>query len=465
MNKFYSEQDQTRIFKRRYKKNPFLDIRTAFQKDRDRVLHSESFRRLQNKTQVLLPGENDFYRTRLTHSIEVAQMGRSIAYFLNNTQEILKKNNFEINLDLIEAICMAHDIGHPPFGHLGERVLNQIMAGPNNQNPEPYMNEFDSFRNKVREEVTNVNDIGFEGNAQNLRVIENLAYSVGDKGRDGFNPTFAMWEGMLKYLYSASDVQKNLEKNPNTQIKFIYDSTLRSYSEYQKQFFNKPENEYSNYNYHSIENQIMEIADDISYSTIDIEDAVITGYINLDRMDEVRKFIDNFIEKHKLKLPQFEGKRFVDKIEYFLSSKERIRKFKNLLFSMFINSLELIETPTRLSKRFSYNLEFKEKKLYDVIKVLKALTREFVYTTPYILQVRYSYGKYIAKMFQAFYFQNNLLPKDVQKYLPENLNSNRIKFFEKNGLEIWSSARVITDYIASMSDQYFLKLYKKMFND
>src|SRR4030042_5174397 len=104
------------------------DYRTAFQRDRDRILHTTAFRRLEYKTQVFINYEGDYYRTRLTHTLEVTQIGRSLA------------RAFGANEDLVEAICLSHDLGHPPFGHSGEAILNKLMAGhggfdPNKQSP------------------------------------------------------------------------------------------------------------------------------------------------------------------------------------------------------------------------------------------------------------------------------------------------------------------------------------------
>src|SRR6266481_953071 len=120
-NTFYSTFDKETYGSR--KADPY---RSPFQVDRDRVLHSYAFRRLQAKTQVFRPGEYDFYRTRLTHTIEVSQIGRSICAFLKRSSRHLKED-FYVDPVLVEAVCLAHDIGHAPFGHAGERALNALM--------------------------------------------------------------------------------------------------------------------------------------------------------------------------------------------------------------------------------------------------------------------------------------------------------------------------------------------------
>jgi len=121
-NRFYTSFDLERM-----RPSKGVDeYRSSFQIDRDRVLYTPTFRKLQSKTQVFWSGEYDFYRTRLTHSLEVAQIGRSICSYLNQTSGLLGEDFF-IDSDLVEAICLSHDLGHPPFGHAGEKTLNSLM--------------------------------------------------------------------------------------------------------------------------------------------------------------------------------------------------------------------------------------------------------------------------------------------------------------------------------------------------
>src|ERR1035437_8381383 len=121
-NRFYTAFDSETLGLARK-----TDYRNAFQIDRDRIIHAHAFRKLQSKTQVFLSGEYDFYRTRLTHSMEVAQICRSICHFLGTVKGPLR-DDFFIDSDLVEAVCLAHDMGHPPFGHSGERTLQELMA-------------------------------------------------------------------------------------------------------------------------------------------------------------------------------------------------------------------------------------------------------------------------------------------------------------------------------------------------
>jgi len=143
------------------------DYRNAFQIDRDRIIHAHAFRKLQSKTQVFLSGEYDFYRTRLTHSMEVAQIGRSICQYLRTVGKPLR-DDFHIDADLVEAVCLSHDLGHPPFGHSGERTLQELMAGWG----------------------------GFEGNAQTLHLLIETMYQE-RSGVHGMQPTRALLDGVL----------------------------------------------------------------------------------------------------------------------------------------------------------------------------------------------------------------------------------------------------------------------------
>ncbi|MFP4343048.1 MAG: deoxyguanosinetriphosphate triphosphohydrolase [Anaerolineales bacterium] len=142
--------------------------RTAFQRDRDRVLHTTAFRRLQYKTQVFVIHEGDYYRTRLTHSLEVSQIGRTMARALG------------ANEDLVEAICLAHDLGHPPFGHAGEVILNQLMEGHG----------------------------GFDHNKQSLRIVTRLEVRYPEF--HGLNLTWEVREGMVKHEteYDVADASE-----------------------------------------------------------------------------------------------------------------------------------------------------------------------------------------------------------------------------------------------------------------
>ena len=186
-------------------------FRTAFQRDRDRIIHSTAFRRLKHKTQVFVEHEGDHYRTRLTHSIEVAQVARSIASALG------------LNSDLTEAVALAHDLGHPPFGHSGEEVLDSCMEGAG----------------------------GFDHNAQALRVVTRLERHY--PGFDGLNLTWESLEGIAKHNGPVVDNLPYSLADYNS----VHDLELHSLS--------------------GAEAQVAALADDIAYNTHDLDDGLRAG--------------------------------------------------------------------------------------------------------------------------------------------------------------------------------------------
>src|SRR5579872_6219571 len=218
--KGYSDSDIERQFE---EPNPAKQAsRSAFEIDKGRIIHSAAFRRLQGKTQVLGAGRRDFYRTRLTHSLEVAQIGRGIC------NEIPAISDFKVDTDLVETICLAHDIGHPPFGHSGEECLNELM-----------------FK-----------DGGFGANAQNLRVV---TFIETKRKEGGLNLSRAALDGLTKYptLFSKKEFK---DRKPE----FVYPDHKGLLNWIKKGVLN-PSNR-------PIECEIAEWADTSVYSVNDIED-------------------------------------------------------------------------------------------------------------------------------------------------------------------------------------------------
>ena len=198
--------------------------RDDFQRDRDRIVHSTAFRRLVYKTQVFLNHEGDLFRTRLTHSIEVAQLARSIARAL------------QLNEDLTEAIALAHDLGHTPFGHAGQDALNDCMAAHG----------------------------GFEHNLQSLRVVDQLEHRYPD--HDGLNLSFETREGILKHC-SAANARLLEAAEPGGVARRFIDGTQPS-----------------------LEAQLANLADAIAYNAHDIDDGVRSGLLTLEQVAEVPLF-------------------------------------------------------------------------------------------------------------------------------------------------------------------------------
>ena len=217
-------------------------VRNPHQRDRDRIVHSTAFRRLVYKTQVFLNHEGDLFRTRMTHSLEVAQLGRSIARALG------------LNEDLVEAIALAHDLGHTPFGHAGQDALNECMA--------PYG--------------------GFEHNLQSLRVVDELEERY--PAFNGLNLSFETREGILKHCARRNAELINAQEPGGIAARFL------------------------NGTQPSLEAQLCNLADAIAYNAHDIDDGVRSGLLTLEQMQEVSLFA-RYYAQTLADHPQLQGRR------------------------------------------------------------------------------------------------------------------------------------------------------------
>ena len=221
---------------------PPAPTRNAFQRDRDRIVHSTAFRRLVYKTQVFLNHEGDLFRTRLTHSLEVAQLGRSIARAL------------QLNEDLVEAIALAHDLGHTPFGHAGQDALDACMKAHG----------------------------GFEHNLQSLRVVDALEHRYPQY--DGLNLSFETREGVLKHC-SRANAERLEMAEPNGVARRFLDRVQPS-----------------------LEAQLCNLADEIAYNAHDIDDGVRSGLIRIEDLAGVELF-ERFRVETMTEHPQLQGRR------------------------------------------------------------------------------------------------------------------------------------------------------------
>jgi len=410
-NLFYNEFD----FERLKKSERSNDYRSPFQIDRDRIIHSSEFRRLQGKTQVFLPGEYDFYRTRLTHSIEVAQIGRSICNYLFSKEKNFLNDEFFIDPDLVESICLAHDLGHPPFGHAGERTLNRLMKKYG----------------------------GFEGNGQTLRLVADIFYRDEDHYR-GMNPTRAFIDGILKYKSIFSDF-----KNPENH--FIYDE----HKKYLQFVFNNPnyKKHFSNTeklnNFQSIECQIMDWADDTAYAINDLVDSISGGFISIAKLAQWQK------EK---KLNDFQNAIVEEIIDWI-----KIGKFKSKFGSKigeFIASCGLKERKTfmdSLTNRYKFQLII-PKEIIEQVKLYKQISVDLVFRSSALHQIEFKGDSMIEKIFAMF--ENNYVKKlgsfkilpDFNDKLVRNEKSKKVR------------ARMICDYISGSTDSYAMRMYRRLFD-
>ena len=385
------------------------DYRSVFHQDRDRLMFTPSFRRLQAKTQVFQAGEYDFYRTRLTHSLEVSRIADSIGvWLLSNYPDVT------VDARLLECVCLAHDIGHPPFGHAGERVLNEIMT------------EYG----------------GFEGNAQTLRILTRTIYS-GSKKRTGMSPSRALLDGILKYKRLHRD--KGEEHNH-----FIYDDQAEILEfcfgpgDLGEKLGSKNVNHFQ-----SLECQIMDLADDIAYSCFDILDGVKARFLSSDKIAAWRD--ENAA---KLEGPQ---RKYIDELLEMMA-KNSLQPKMNGIIGELIQTASLTPSQnfmTSKTRRHAYQLN-RRPEAEARIKVHKWLARDLVYRSGALHQIEYKGGRMLRDLATAL-FENYFASEKPMVLIPHEVHGAVLAVDEKS-----TKARLICDHLSGMTDAYALRSYKRL---
>jgi dGTPase len=342
------------------------DYRTSFQRDRDRILHTTAFRRLEYKTQVFINYEGDYFRTRLTHTLEVAQVGRTLARALGG------------NEDLVEAICLAHDLGHSPFGHSGEVALNRLMKDAG----------------------------GFDHNKQSLRIVTELEQRYPEF--PGLNLTWEVREGMVKHE-SEYDISDARDFNPD----------LRG----------------------NLETQICNVADELAYTTHDLDDGLRSGLITPQMLDGIALW-ETLKETYNWRGPSLDD----------LERHRMIRQLVGLLVTAMIQG-----TDQRLKESGAKSALDLQKLEYNVIGFSDEMRRrnrelkDFLYQNLYrhyrVMRMQVKAEQIINSLFNAYRQEPAILPTSYQK-----LVSSR-------GLE-----RTICDYIAGMTDRFATEEHQRLFD-
>ena len=330
-------------------------VRNPHQRDRDRIVHSTAFRRLVYKTQVFLNHEGDLFRTRMTHSLEVAQLGRSIARALN------------LNEDLVEAIALAHDLGHTPFGHAGQDALNECMA--------PYG--------------------GFEHNLQSLRVVDEIEERY--PAFNGLNLSFETREGILKHCARRNAELINAQEPNGIAARFL------------------------NGTQPSLEAQLCNLADAIAYNAHDIDDGVRSGLLTLDQLQDVSLFA-RYHAQTLAEYPQLQGRRVLY---------ETIRRMLSDQVYDVINAtraaLQQHAPASADEARQCPALVQFSAAMYEESKALKSFLFRNLYRHPQVMQttdgaramVQDLFAVYLAKPQEmpAAYAQRSDVPRAVADYL------------------------------------------------
>lgn len=319
---------------------PAPQYRTEFQRDRDRIIHSKAFRRLEYKTQVFVNHEGDLYRTRLTHSLEVAQIARSVA------------RSMGLNEDLTEAIALAHDLGHTPFGHAGQDELNACMSAYG----------------------------GFEHNLQSLRVVDVLEDSYAEFS--GINLTFETREGILKHCAVKH---------------------AQALGDVGERFLNKTQP--------TLEAQLTNLADEIAYNNHDIEDGLRSGLITLAQLQDVPVFASEYQQVTQA-YPALQGRRLIREtlrrmignmvVDLIESSQAAIRA------SGVQSVTDVRAQPLALMR---YGDDMRQQK-----NVLKKFLRENLYFHPTVYRMTWRARKVIRALFEAYWQDTRLLTPKYQAF-------------------------------------------------
>jgi len=420
------------------------DTRNPFQKDKARILHSAAFRRLQAKTQVMYIGMHDFPRTRLTHSLEASQIGSSLVVHFQHHQSDLARD-LKLSEPLIESLCLAHDIGHPPYGHGGEIALNYMMRHHG----------------------------GFEGNGQTFRIVTQLeAYTPSA----GMNLSRRSLLGLLKYPVTMnqacrqtlpSDISdfRHLPTRDWLPAKALYDDdqtalswVLKVLSDSDKQqlqtFSMAPSaSTHGQSQFKSVDASIMELADDIAYGVHDLEDAIVVGLINRELW--MAQMFD-LLQELEQQLSDFNATELTDQLfsEQHYQRKRAIGGLVNRLL-----------TSARLE---TYSAQFKEPLLQyeanlgspeqQLLNALKQFIFRFVIRKPEMQVQEFKGQQVVMELFDA-------LSVDPERLLPENTKHRYL--LEKDKLDEGKAGnpqRVIADYLAGMTDAYAAKLHQEMFS-
>ncbi|MEZ5992883.1 MAG: deoxyguanosinetriphosphate triphosphohydrolase [Planctomycetota bacterium] len=345
--------------------------RTCFQRDRDRVIHCAAFRRLEYKTQVFLNWSGDHFRTRLTHTIEVAQAARTIARSLG------------LNEDLTEAISLAHDLGHTPFGHAGERAMRELMKDHG----------------------------GYEHNGQSLRIVDEIERHYLPRFA-GLNPTHELRYGLMKHR-----------------------------TDYDKPLFRGLEERESP----SLEAQVANYADEISYNAHDTDDGLYSGLLKWEAARDSELFCEAE-EYAKQNVPEGES----DLLRY-----QVVRRLKELqVTDLLENTSEKLKALNFQSAREVLEHQSKESivdfspEFKDKVKGLKVMLYNKLYMHRHVRRGMEKSTRFMREMFERYISEPYLMPGGFHKRMSEGENVYR----------------VVCDYISGMTDRYALEQYKKLFD-
>ena len=320
--------------------------RSDFQRDRDRIVHTTAFRRLKHKTQVFIAHEGDHYRTRLTHTIEVAQIARALARALR------------LDEDLAEGVALVHDFGHTPFGHTGEDALHEVLK--------PYG--------------------GFDHNAQSLRSVTKLERRYAEF--DGLNLTWESLEGLVKHngplMTAAGEGTRGPVPQPILDYCALHDLNIASFA--------------------SLEAQVAAIADDIAYNTHDIDDGLRAGYLTFDMLEEI-PFLARLMREVRDRYPGLEPARFTHEImrrQITAMVEDVIGYAQAALGAVRPTSADDVRAAGRVMATFTDEMAVTDRQI-------KKMLFSRIYRHPEVMRVRANAAMIVSDLYQAYMVEPQLM--------------------------------------------------------
>lgn len=421
------------------------DQRSPFQRDRDRILYARRFRRLSGITQVARADESYTYHDRLSHSLKVAQIGRRLAQYFNKDDGPSIPDGLKMNPNVVETAALAHDIGHPPFGHAAENMLNELI-----------------------EQEYDVND-GFEGNAQSFRVVTRL--SINRQQEDGLNLTLASLNAILKYPWKRGADQENQWGENESKKWGVYDSDEVAFREARKLSDIEKRR--------SAEADIMDWADDLAYAVHDVEDFYRAGVIPLDQLLrdslERQKFIEKWAKEHE-GVSENEGRNILDYISGIADGSLKVP-----YSGAEVQRLELKTLTSKLIGRYlgaeAGGLELQnhndEKHFLEIadylqneVNLLKYMTKYYVIQDSSLASQQYGQQKIIEDLFTSFY--RAILPESNNeserfRIIPRQFQDMGRRVQERGDPE--TQVRFVTDLITSLTEKQATQMHKRLIGD
>lgn len=360
--------------------------RTEFQRDRDRIVHSTAFRRLVYKTQVFLNHEGDLFRTRLTHSLEVAQLGRSIA------------RSLRLNEDLVEAIALAHDLGHTPFGHAGQDALNQCMHDAG----------------------------GFEHNLQSLRVVDQLEERYPEF--DGLNLSYETREGILKHCARSHAQQMESDEPGGVWSRFIVGA--------------QP----------SLEAQLCNLADEIAYNAHDVDDGVRSGLISLEQLQElplVQEFQAQALADHPQLGQPSQARRLLYQTIRLMLSAQVLDVIDATQTAIDASPPTNVDDVRQRPPLVQFAAPMRERSL-----ALKAFLMKRLYRHPKVMENMALAQRVVHDLFEAYCDR----PQEMQP----GFAARAMGVQDGEVLATFLLKRVVADYIAGMTDRFAAREHQRL---